>query len=95
LYLAKPLTRLVLEKNMNESKHLNINNKNDEIINRSPRQVNVKTPMIITTRKMVNQLVMTTKKPSSWTADHITSLATTGLQTVGIIANAVGSIFGI
>jgi len=96
LFLAKPLARLVLEKNLAESKRSNMDK---EIINRSRRQVKpqstpIKTSVIITTRKIVNQLAITTKKPSSWNAEHITSLATTGMQTIGQLANAFGSIFG-
>ncbi len=84
LCLAKPVTRLVLEKNLD---------KNDETIHRYLRQVRPKPSPVFTTRKMMYQL-MTTKKPSSWNADHITSLATTGMETIGVVANAVGSIFG-
>ena len=85
--LAEPVARLVLEKNINESKHWNVSEENEAIIDRSPRQVQANLPV-------ANAMAFATKKPSSWNAGHITSLATAGMQTVGAIANAFGSIFG-
>jgi hypothetical protein len=94
-YLAPPVIQSELEKNLAEAKRLD---RNDEIVVRVASQITVgpaavQTPAKIMTNNLGNPMIITTKKPSSFSFDSISNLLTSGFAAVGQISNAVGNYY--
>lgn len=93
-FSAQPVSRMILEKNIAESK----NAIEQRIIRSTHRKKSQRLSRQVLTQGANNdpnaQQSMTTKKPSSWNADHVTNMVTTGMNAAGQIATAFGNIFG-
>ena len=92
IFSAKPLPRLRLERNIVQSKQSMANKQMEGRRIRRKRFLSLFSAG--TNQSPNNQLITATKAPSTWTADHVTNLVSSGMQAVGTIANAVGNIFG-
>lgn len=98
MYLASPVVRSELEKNIAGAKHSVISNRNEEIIVRLPRQLIGKTakPVVVPTSARIpaNQMIVTTKKTSSFNFGNFENILTSGFAAVGHISNAIGNYYG-
>lgn len=94
LLSAEPLSRMILEKNIAQSKNFTEQRKIRSTRRKRSHQLIRRFLSQGTNNNPPNPQALTTKQPSSWNADHVTNLVNTGMQTAGQIATAVGNIFG-